>query len=211
MVQNETQIGAKIDKQLWQQFRDNVKQRRGRVRGHLSHELENALREYLNASQGGDTHDRLRRIENQLDSLAEQVDGEESESDSDGERDSVSNRTEQRIADIMSDIQDKSDKYGSKRLPESEIEAAIERNAGTSYKTIKRYKRLLQNQREIFAHPNESDVFFVKPTSFIAFVEQNDNIPEGMRDDIADGLGWEWWEENAPAGMIDDESGKGFE
>lgn len=199
-----------IDAQLKERFKDDVKKRRGSVNGHFRTEVERALEEYLNATKGGDTHDRLRRIENTLDDLSEQLDLDNSQSDSDSRTDSVTKTTEKRVDKIMADIQDRAKQLDTSRVREEDVEAAIERNAGTSYKTIQRYKRLLQNQKEIFAHPTVGDVFFVKATAFIASMEQSDEIPEHKKNEVAEKLGWNWWEENAPEGLIDS-GGKGFQ
>lgn len=209
MEDNQTQPGVRVNEQLWKEFRQDVRDRHGRVKGHVGTELERAIREYINASKGGDTHDRLRRIEQRLDELAEnQASG--SEQSSDGRTDSVSKTTENRISEIMDDIRDRADELDTKRVRESDVEAAIERNAGTSYKTIQRYKSLLQNQKEMFPHPMNEGVYFVNPQSFIAFVEQNDQIGEATRNRLADEYSWSWWEDNAPSGLIQDE-GRGFQ
>jgi len=62
----EQQIGVRVDKQLWKQFRQDVMERRGAVRGHLKTEVNNALRSYIQASKGGDLDDRVRRLENSV-------------------------------------------------------------------------------------------------------------------------------------------------
>lgn len=59
------QPGTKIDKELWERFREDVERRKGGVRGHVRTELENALRDYIHG--GGPTpkefNARLQRIE----------------------------------------------------------------------------------------------------------------------------------------------------
>jgi len=195
----ETKRLPPIDAELKEQFVQDVKDRRGSAYGHLREQTERALREYLNASRGGDTHDRLTRIENELETLREALE----ESESSGRTDSVSKTTERRIGDIMTDIQDRADELGTSRVRENDVEAAIERNAGTSYKTISRYKDLLTNQRKLFPHPTNDDVFFTKPQSFIAFVENTAETE--LANDIAETYGWEWWEEQAPDGLLNDE------
>jgi len=209
MSNDTTQPGIQVSEQLWNEFRQDVRDRHGTVRGHLSSELERAIREYINASNGGDTHDRLRRIENRLDEIAEQQ-PTQSKQESDGGNDSVSKTTEKRMQEIMADIQDRADELGTNRVREDDIEAAIERNAGHSHKTIQRYEKLLQNQRQLFPHPVSDDVYFVKPTSFIAFIEQTDQLGENQREQIVGEFGSEWWVENAPEGLIDD-GGRGFQ
>jgi hypothetical protein len=64
-VTDETQPGVRIDAELWAEFREEVRQRRGIVRGHLKPELEAALREYIEGGQptGDQINARLQRIE----------------------------------------------------------------------------------------------------------------------------------------------------
>jgi len=193
-----------INEEVKERFVKNVEKRKGGTYGHLRTEVERALNEYINASQGGDTHDRLRRIENDIEEIKETVGKPQSEEGND----SVSKTTKRRINKIMSDIQDRAEQLGSKRVTESDVEAAIENNAGVSHKTIQRYKKLLQNQKEIFAHPTDSDVYFIKATAFIAFVEQQ---PNEIADDILETYGVEWWQENAPEGLIDWDEGRAFQ
>lgn len=200
----ETKRLPPIDADLKEQFVNDVEDRRGSAYGHLKEQTEKALREYMHASQGGDTHDRLTRIENKLDSL----EGVLEESDSGGRTDSVSKTTERRIREIMEDIQQRAEDLDTSRVRENDLEAAIERNAGTSYKTVKRYKDLLTNQRELFPHPSNDGVYFIKPSSFIAYVEQNE--PTDVADRVLEGYGADWWQENAPDGLLDAEPERGM-
>ena len=59
------QPGTKIDKEVWENFREQVRDRHGVVRGNLKTELENALRAYNGESSGAspDVERRLARIE----------------------------------------------------------------------------------------------------------------------------------------------------
>ena len=61
-----TQIGPAVDAKLWERFRQDVKARKGTIRGNLGNELDRALREYL--KDGGNPterkiEERLARIE----------------------------------------------------------------------------------------------------------------------------------------------------
>jgi hypothetical protein len=49
-MSDRTQIGPSVDAGLWQEFREDVKARKGAVRGNLGTELDKALREYLSDS-----------------------------------------------------------------------------------------------------------------------------------------------------------------
>lgn len=205
MGDSKIQPGVRLSEDVWREFREDVAKRCGSVKGNLSRELETVIQRHLEASNGGDLTDEIRRLREQVEDLGG---GEPSESDGGSERDSVSTTTEKRIDEIMSDVQDRADELGSARVREEDVEAAIERNAGASYKTIQRYKKLLQNQRELFAHPDLEDVYFVRPSAFIAFVEQG--VAQPTADEIRGAYGDEWWVEHAPDGMID-EGDRGFQ
>jgi len=73
MGKDRTQPGCKIDASLWSEFREEVRQRRGRINGVLASELENALRAYLDGSDGGDVTDELRRLREDVDDIADAV------------------------------------------------------------------------------------------------------------------------------------------
>lgn len=65
-VSDVVQPGCRIDAALWEQFRQDIKSRRGAVRGHLRTELETALRQYLDGGDPnslGTVDERLSRIE----------------------------------------------------------------------------------------------------------------------------------------------------
>ena len=65
---DEKQPGVKIDADVWEQFRAEVRDRHGVVRGHLKTELENALRQYSGDAgmTGANIERRLARIEAQV-------------------------------------------------------------------------------------------------------------------------------------------------
>lgn len=73
-VDETIQPGTDISKALWERFRADVKERKGRVRGLLASELENAIENYLDASRGHDVEYRLDGIEEELERIANAVD-----------------------------------------------------------------------------------------------------------------------------------------
>lgn len=121
------------------------------VRGHYRSETETAIEEYLNASQGGDTHDRLNRIEDRIDDLADAVDtllrvveGKKKEIPSedsgtstvtaDGGAKGVVARREQAVADALR-------KRHSTMFSETDLVKLIEQEAGVaSDDSIEQYK-----------------------------------------------------------------------
>lgn len=52
-------IGATVDEDLWEEFRQDVKERHGVLDGVLSSELDRALRQYLYTPEGADVYDEV--------------------------------------------------------------------------------------------------------------------------------------------------------
>jgi hypothetical protein len=68
-VSDQTQIGPSVDAELWEKFRESVRDRHGRVRGVLGKELETALRQHLSDDATPTERrleQRLMRIEDEL-------------------------------------------------------------------------------------------------------------------------------------------------
>lgn len=164
---NEQQIGVKINSGLWSEFRDDVQRRHGAIRGHLKHEVENALREYINASEGGDTHDRLTNIEEELAALR----GEIAEIDETKKRSGLSKTVENRLDAIKEEIHEESD--GAPRVHEQVIEMAIKKHAGQSKPTLRQYKKLLRDEDAAFEDPRPGNSYYFRSApQFCAGVNQ---------------------------------------
>jgi len=65
-MSDRVQIGPNVDRDLWEQFRKDVQERKGQVRGVLGDELENALRQYLSENNELTSDERYQRIEAKL-------------------------------------------------------------------------------------------------------------------------------------------------
>jgi len=163
--QETTQPGTLISKALWEQFRKDVEDRHGVVRGHLKHELENAIKEYINASEGGDTHDRLRRIENRLDDVADVVESERKKKKDSDVSETVKNRLGQIETQIQREIGD------ADKAHVSVVNKAIEDNAGSSRPTLDRYKEMLEQRHIGHEWPSEdSDTWWFDNEQFVEVV-----------------------------------------
>jgi len=68
-------IGVEVDEKLWQEFREDVKQRKGRTSGVLASELENAIRQYIYTGENRDSADLLREIEERTRRIENRVGG----------------------------------------------------------------------------------------------------------------------------------------
>lgn len=190
MSDQETQPGVRVNQHLWEQFRQDVRERKGTVRGHLKSELETALREYLDASDGGDTNDRLRRIENKLELIQTVID----EQDKNKKDTNVSRETEKKLRKIREQIERETD--GSPKVHDEVVELAIRDNAGGSDPTLRRYKKLLQQDRELFDHPANDSVWFTSPEDYVLAVNgmrKGGKIQQDTYDEILQRYGEEWW------------------
>jgi len=204
MSNNEKQIGVKVNEQTWQEFRQDVRERHGGIRGHLKHEVEAALQEYIDASHGGDVNDRLTRIEDQLDELTGAVsEHEEKEKDQ-----SVGSRVEQRMGEVIDTIEKEVE--GSPKVHEEVVEMAIREHAGKSDPTIRQYKRLLTDEAELFTHPVNDSLYFRDATDYTAAMNSLAKGGKFTSDEYREAVdrhGEEWWRQQLPDESGDDPAG----
>jgi len=184
-----TQPGTMLNRSLWEEFRQDVKERHGIVRGHLRHELENAIREYINASEGGDTHDGLRRLENNMEHVTRQVDTLVDDSKKKKNKDSgVSQTVKNRLADIESQIQREIGDADKAHV--SVVNKAIEDNAGSSRPTLERYKEMLEQRHIAHEWPSDdSDTWWFDSEKFVRVVDQQFGYHE-----MTERYGSEWYD-----------------
>ena len=204
MTNTEKQIGVKVNAELWEQFRSDVQDRHGAIRGHLKHEVENALREYMDASHGGDVNDRLTRIESQLDTLTDAV----PESDETKKDSGVSQTVENRLTKIRETIEREAD--GQPKVHEKVVELAIKEHAGKSAPTLRQYKDLLQDERDLFDHPAKDSLYFRDPTEYVLAMNamrKGGKLDGETYHDIVAEYGEEWWLAQQPEDDTDDTKG----
>ena len=172
----EQQIGVRVDKQLWKQFRQDVMERRGAVRGHLKTEVNNALRSYIQATKGGDLDDRVIRLENSVEEIATGIDTLVDAKKRKKTKDSdVSSTTQNRLKRI----QERLDREAgdATKVHESIVHNAIEDIAGASRPTLNRYKEMMESRHIAHKWPKtDSDIWFVDTDKFVQVVSSN--LPE---------------------------------
>jgi hypothetical protein len=186
------QVGVRVDEGLWQSFRDDVKRRNGAVKGHLRSELEAAIREYMEASHGGDANDKLTRIETRLDEIEETIEQTAQKKNDSGFSATVENRMDK----IRQTIHEETD--GAPRVHEQVVEMAIKKHAGRSDPTLRQYKRLLQEDRDLFEDPRpDQSYYFRDAPRFCAAVNefvQDREIPEqDYLELVEERYGRDWW------------------
>jgi len=186
MTENTTQIGTRLDESLWQEFREDVKRRKGAVRGHLKHELENALRAYLDGSAGGDTNDRLQRIETSLQDIQATLD----EMDRKNKHSDVGKTVEKRADKIEQMIEEQTG--GGEFVGNKLVEMAIKEVAGGSPPTIKQYKQILQERRALFPHPTKDGKYVRDRQTWVQMTQQfreNGAISQDRYVELVDTIG----------------------
>jgi len=190
MANGSKQIGVQVNESLWEEFREDVAERKGGIHGHLRSEVEQAFREYINASEGGDTHDRLKRIEGKLEEVHTDLqNSKENKKGSD-----VSQTTEQRVADIEEQIDEETG--SSPKVHEEVVELAIRENAGSSDPTIRRYKELLKQDELLFDHPLNDRRYFTDPSDYVKAtnaLRKAGKLDAKQYDEILTQYGEEWW------------------
>lgn len=190
-----------IDEEVADDFRQFTQEKKGRIRGEMGRLAEKALLEYMD-------NDRYARIENKQDELIELVEGALSEGALERERNSneVSNATTQSVTDkrlqaISADIPEHT------AISEAMLETAIEENAGTAYKTKKKYKELLVKRGIVFEDPVDPDEFITSKRQLAIVCEQNPDVSAAHIDGILgtyDGvLEEDWYLEALPDAMIE--------
>jgi len=210
MSDETTQTGVQFDADLWQRFREDVKTRNGGIRGHLKHEVENALREYINASEGGDTHDRLTRIESELESIRGAVE----EIDQTKKRSGLSKTVENRLEKITETIEDESG--SAPRVHEQVVEMAIKKHAGQSKPTLRQYKQLLQDEGEAFEDPRSNQSYFFRDAprfcNAVNAMYEDGDISKAQYAELVDNeYGRDWWGEQVDTFNQDDSDTPAFQ
>ena len=203
MSRETVQIGVRVDKKLWEAFRNDVQERKGTVRGHLKNEHERALQAYLRGSHGGDTHDRLTNIESELEAIRTTL----SNPDKEKKNSSLSSRTEKRLREIHTTIAEETD--DDVKVHEEVVELAIRKHAGSSEPTIRRYKQLLKQDEHVFQHPTNESMYFRDAKEFVLAtnaLRKGGKVTQEHYSEIVNSFGEEWWLTQQPESQ-DDSSG----
>lgn len=205
---NTIQPGVRIHESLWKEFRQDIQERRGGIRGHLRTELENAIRSYLQASKGGDINDRLRRIESKLDSIEEQGGTPSNQSEGKNNKDSGFSATvKNRLNKIKGEIEREAG--DADKVHESVINKAIEDHAGSSRPTIDRYKEMLEQRHIAHKWPiNDSSTWWLDTDKFVQVLHMN--FPERY-DQFTNDYGKTWWDDKVDELELRDDTDLGFQ
>jgi hypothetical protein len=193
MAKEKRQIGVKVDQDVWQRFRQNVKDRHGSVRGVLGIEVENALIDYIESERADD---RLARIEDDVATIVGVL-SEREQTNSDGGSTlpsaSSSESTRARISDKPKANQPRTDKLDyllselladepcnreSGELPKANFSDIVKSKYDFSDDTVSEYKDRLISRLDAQEHPKHGVT--------VAWGERYDDIVEELRDEADD-------------------------
>ena len=194
-MSDEVQPGVRIDKALWNRFREDVERRHGSVRGHLRTELETAIREYLRVSDEATPTQldaRLQRIEAAVgasptdggtDTLptAEDTHTRESPAETIDEKPPSNVATEKKVAWLAKCVRDGVTGGGDfQEVGRSTLAETVKDEYGFRSDTAKRYVERLIDHFDLVDHP-VADGVLVTPARREELIEQR---KDDLRNDV---------------------------
>lgn len=171
-MSDRTQIGPKIDAELWAEFREQVKEKHGQTRGSLGDELENAIRNYIYygpdrtlPEQVAEFNTRLRRVEDELgtapadggtDTFESDMDTRAPSADPPDEKPASTAATEKKVQYLAHQLRERRNLSGTEaaEFPRSILRDLVKEAYGFRRDTAKRYVGELIDHFELHEHPD---------------------------------------------------------
>lgn len=204
-------LNVRVDEDVVDDFREFTEESKGQIRGEMGRLVEKAMIEYMD-------NDRSARIERKVDELPEKLvdalseellERERRKSETESENGSPSsptspsspgNKTEERLARVVREMPDNT------AVSEAMLETPIENHAGSSPKTLDKYKRLLKKRGHILDHPTDPDKFVTSARKFAIICENNERVTPEQLDSLVghyeELLGEDWYLEALPDDLI---------
>jgi len=174
-------FSVKVDDEVADNFRSFVKEHKGKIRGELGREVENALIEYMDNDRTARLETDHERIESKLDSVLAAV------SDGGGththKRSASPTTVVEKAEVIASRIKENAD---GRVFPVATVEREIKAVAGADDRTLEQYKRELKEMNAAFAHPNsDSAVWTTDKEEWSSWAESHINgVPDAEVTDM---------------------------
>lgn len=192
---------------LWNRFEKYAVEKEGKKAGAKPKHLEIALREYMDEGRTARIERRVNALHDRLDEVLSEKSLERERRKSDGLSSPVTptspgNKTEERLTQITQDLPEHT------VVSEAMIETPIEMYAGSSPKTLEKYKRLLKKRGHILPHPFDTEKYMTSQRQFAVFCEHSEKVTSnvldqlvGMYEDLFDND--EWYLEALPNDFIE--------
>lgn len=185
-MSEKVQPGVEIDKAVWEEFRENIKQRQGGVRGHLRSELENAIRLYIGQGDLAALEKmdrRMARMEQELgiahaDGGAETLNAPEHThapaEQGVEEKPPANSSTDKKVAYLAQCVRDRHNVESEKdsMLPRSVLVELVKEEYGFRPDTAKRYVERLVDHFGLREHPRDGYDQLVTEPKYNAIVEE---------------------------------------
>jgi len=157
-------FSVKVDEEVADSFREYVHDKKGKIRGELGREVENAMIEYMD-------HDRYDRIEEGQEATHEKLDAIMAAlGDADGTHTHTADVSPTTVAEKRDIIAAKLRERDAPVMPEREVVAAIEDVAGGDDRTLAKYQDALRRSGEVFDHPDaESEAWTTDEEQFASW------------------------------------------
>lgn len=174
-------FSVKVDDDVADNFRSFVKEHKGKLRGELGREVENALIEYMDNDRTARLEAGHERIESKLDSVLAAV------SDGGGTHTHTTPTQPTTVTEkaevIAARIKENAD---GRVFPVATVEREIKAVAGADDRTLAQYKRELKGMDAAFAHPNsDSAVWTIDKREWAGWAEGHiDSVPDSSVHDV---------------------------
>lgn len=210
MVDENTVQPAPIAESLRDEFREAVKEYHGGIRNYYRTEMENALEERIKVLRGEESStsdvsnkELLTRLDEMGGTLS-QIAAERAQPNSKSD-------VQRKVEAVSTATRAEARQRGNPFVDVEVVNREIRDIAGTSPKTIKKYRTLLREQRELYPHPaKQRSAWYVEPEALIVSVERE--LSAGRVYQILDGSYYpydeDWWETHAPDGFFDDDDNR---
>lgn len=147
-MSNRQTFSVKVDEEVADNFREFVHEKKGKIRGELGREVENAMMEYMD-------NDRLSRVEEGQKETHEMLNAlMASLGDSDSTHTHTADVSPTTVSEKRDIIAAKLKDRDAPVMPERDVVQAIEDVAGGDERTIKQYKGSLRRSGNVYDHPS---------------------------------------------------------
>jgi len=205
MGEDTTTVTHDVNARTYNRFISLVERKHRSKYGHTASALEEAMELYVQFHEEdapnpfeADTSQVLARL-GRIEETLQSVDGLERERGASNV--SYSQETEDKLQAIVADLPDET------TMTEEMAETPIEDHAGGSFKTLKKYKRLLRKRGYVFEHPTKEGTVITGAKTLAIVCEQDHGIRPATVDrivgEVADRLdNQRWYLEALPDDMV---------
>lgn len=170
-------LGVRVDAEVVEAFKEDVKRRKGQVRGVFGDEVETAMRQYLSENKDVDDSERLRRIEDRLSRMEANMgtvtaDGGADTSEGGGhthapsrvesardEKPPANSATEKKVEYLAGCVLERQGSESVDEVPRDHIIKVVKDEYGFRSDTAKRYVSEVADRLELEPHPSTDSLF----------------------------------------------------